>query len=387
MSEVESLAAALIDANDQLLALYELATLSTNTLDRESCVAPILERAGRILGTSSLRFEEADAFTDREIAETNQHEQATTVTTADGRSGTVIATREEPFGTADTKLLRAVGHIVLGAVQTAELHEEALDQALVAKEHDAAAELAQMVLPTRQPLVDGLDVFARSDPARLAGGDLYAFVQDGQVLSFVVGDVSGKGLPAAMVMTMMVTSATAALGSHGDDPVAALHAIDSSVYDYLNKSGLFCTLLAGTVDASTGEFSIANAGHSPVFVTRTTPGGDATIESIPATAPPIGVLPLDTTTLRAFSSTLEPDEWLVACSDGFTEQTGSDEDMFGEQRLVEAVTRSGTGADELGQLLFSLIDEFADGASQSDDRTLLLIERSNSASGVGETAA
>lgn len=362
-SPIDSLAEALVDAQDQLLALYELATLTTESLDENECVQPILERASRLLGADGIQFTlDGDA--------SNSDLTTIVVENSSGLSGMLQAQRrKKPFGTADQKLLRAVAHMALGAVQTSRLHSDTVAQAVVARDHDTASELAQLALPSWRPNIEGLDVFARSDPARTAGGDLFTFAETNEGLHFVVGDVSGKGLPAAMMMATIISSANAALHSHGSDPESTLRSIDSWVFDYLSGSGLFVTILAGTVNSTSGELRIANAGHSPVVVVLN--GAPHMIE---ATAPPIGVLPLDTTTLAEERWQLSANDRLVVCSDGFSEQLNGAEEMFGEDRLFSEVSNLTTDALNIGPKLFDSLDTFADGAAQTDDRTLVIID-------------
>lgn len=377
---VGSLAAALVDAQDQLLALYELATMTNESLDRATCVDPILRRATSILEADSLIFSTepfADAVAD------GQQVVDLEVEGGDGHIGLLRATRmENPFGTADLKLLRAVAHMALSAVRTAEMHEEAVGQAIVRKDHDAASQLAVLALPKWRPVIDGLSFFARTDPAKTAGGDLFTFAEDGSQLHFVVGDVSGKGLPAAMVMSTIISAANAALNSHGEDPVRTLRAIDTWVYDYLNTSGLFCTIIAGSINVETGVLRLANAGHSPVVLVR-----DGSPEMLEASAPPIGVLPLDMTALAADDHQLFPNDRFAVCSDGFTEQVDPDGDMYGEDRLMEQLASTRVIAADHGDQLFGTLDTFGDGAPQSDDRTLVLIDyRNQQASDLEEAA-
>ena len=155
--------------------------------------------------------------------------------------------RDQVFSTGDRKLMTAVAEVALGAVQASVMHENAVASALVAQEHQTASELAQLVLPSSQPNLAGAAIFARSDPAREAGGDFYCFDEvDGRVL-FAVGDVSGKGLPAAVTMTTVVSAAMAAFASKGSlGPTSVLRYIDRWLYQSLDDAAMFVTLLVGS---------------------------------------------------------------------------------------------------------------------------------------------
>ncbi len=399
-SPLDSLAGALVETNDQLLALYQLATITTQSLDEVEATSEILRRAMDLLdadevvlrlGDQELEARESGqpsvgwrSRTPRRRSEdlAGSSNKATTSTAIDvsvgALHGVLIAVRRErPFGTADLKLLSAVATMALGAVQTSRHHHDALSRAVMARDHDTAAELAQLALPRWRPSLPGLELFARSDSARSAGGDLFTFAVVGDTLRFVVGDVSGKGLPAAMMMTTVISAATAAFQTEGKrGPSAVLHSIDRWVHDYLSEAGLFVTLLAGSFCTSTRELLLANAGHAPVLFV---PAGDGSqrARTIDASVPPVGVLPLcalGTDALVEEKIEASPGARLVVASDGFTEQPNQVGTMWGEDRLATAVTTDAVAAArELGERLFHDLEHFSNGAEQSDDRTLLIL--------------
>ncbi len=392
-SPLESLTGALIEANDQLLALYELAKVSTSSLDVHASVGEILSRAKRLLDAESMLLfaedglilgEESDVASagDRSIDDVRggTTRTLTASTTASvqasnssGLQATLIARRaDRPFGTADHKLLSAVANMALGALHTSRLHQEAVDQAVVSRDHDTASELAVGALPKWRPDVPGFDLFARSDPARSAGGDLFTFAYVEEVLHFVVGDVSGKGLPAAMMMTNVISAAMAAFQTVGTSgPAAVVSAIDSWVYEYLSDAGLFVTLVGGSFDPASGVLRLANAGHSPVLFVR-----DGSADLVDASVPPIGVLPFemlgeDALTESVYETT--PGDRLIVSSDGFTEQENPSGEMLGDDEFARLICEDPGPTDDLGSRLFTMLERHADTAEQSDDRTLLIL--------------
>lgn len=387
-----ALAEALVEANDQLLALYELASVTMSSLDGRASAARLLERAGRLLLTDALQLEangvtvvEGDSPTrrldaDRRSEHGGDSSSASASSTAVvevsnsvGMHATLTAhRRSQPIGTADQKLLTAVAQMALAALHTSRLHDEAVAQAVMANEHDAASELASLALPRWRPEVPGVEIFARSDPVRSAGGDLFTFAVVDDVLHFVVGDVAGKGLPAAIIMATVISSADTAFQLAGSEgPTAVLRAVDAAVYDYLSSVGRFVTVVAGSFDSSSGLLQLANAGHSPVaFVV------DRVAEPIPASVPPLGVVSFEVLGSDAIEQVaLHPCEGdrLVICSDGFTEQEDSSGRMFGDEPLLETARSWRDSTAELGSELFDRLERHADGAPQSDDRTLLVI--------------
>ncbi len=389
-SPLDSLTGALVEANDQLLALYELATITSQSLDEREAVDEILTRAINLLGADGLQLTVADddpstpdtefvagsALVSSDGVEIAPPPKAPTETAVSvettGYAGTLRACRlDRSFGTADHKLLSAVATMALGAVRTSRHHHDALNRAMMARDHDTASELAQQSLPSWRPSLDGVRLFARSDPARAAGGDLFTFAAQDGALHFVLGDVSGKGLPAAMMMTTVISAATAAFQTCGDaGPAAMLSSIDNWVHDYLADAGLFVTLMAGTYGPDPHHLSVASAGHGPMLFVE----GDQ-VSTLDASVPPIGVLPLSLVGPPTdIVLDAKPGSRLVVSSDGFTEQANPQDEMWGDDRLIEAIRDRTMSTDELGDALFEQLETYADGAEQTDDRTLLILD-------------
>lgn len=389
-SAMASLTGALIDANDQLLALYSLTEVTTDSLDGDTSVREILNQAKTLLGADALILSESggisvtvgtgdSARTPSPNSKSSGRASTTAsvrVTNESGGEATLTARRSDrSFGTADHKLLTAVANMALGAVHTSRLHGEAVDQAVVARDHDTASELAVRALPSWQPQMATAELFARSDPARAAGGDLFTYAEVNNTLHFVVGDVSGKGLPAAMMMTNVISASLAAFhGSGSSGPSAVLSQIDSWLYEFLSDAGLFVTLVVGAFNQTTNELRLANAGHSPVMWVS-----DGKVELVEANVPPIGVLPIDLGPAPeevAFST--HQGDRLVVASDGFTEQENPEGVMFGEDRLAAGLTAdASTSSADLAQSLYDDLEAYADGAEQGDDRTVLILSVTN----------
>lgn len=398
LDPMQSLTGALVEVNEQLLVLYQLASITTESLDESEAVAAILEKAKSLLATDLLAFSvdgqevhstnhlTADSPSPHRRRDDRQIQQGefrggvlkgkapnqTSVEVSNGTLGASLYARRDSrtFGTADHKLLTAIASMALGAVQTSRHHHEAVEGAVAMRDHDTASELAQLALPNWRPDLPGVDVYARSDPARAAGGDLFTFAVLGEVLHFVAGDVSGKGLPAALMMTTVISAATAAFQSAGaSGPGAVLEAIDGWVHAYLAEAGLFVTLMAGSYDIGAKRLSVASAGHGPIFYLD-----DDGSRSIDSVVPPIGVLPLsDLGPVEDTVIPTVPSSRLVVSSDGFTEQQDPAGTMWGEERMLDVLTGSDLPAAELGELLFERLEAHAGTADQTDDRTLLIL--------------
>lgn len=382
-----SLTGALVDANDQLLTLYALTDVSTDSLDGATSVEEILQQAKTMLAADVMRLDGPDGFSvatdgSSRSRELDDHDPSPTssaqttasigVTNSSGCDATLTARRlDRPFGTADHKLLTAIANMALGALHTSRLHQEAVSQAVVARDHDTASELAVRALPRWQPAMLGANLFARSDPARSAGGDLYTYAEIGDTLHFVIGDVSGKGLPAAMMMTNVISASLAAFHGAGTvGPAAVLARIDEWTYEFLSDASLFVTLVVGAFDQSTGKLSLANAGHSPVLWCSS-----GKVEMIDASVPPVGVLPISMgPPPEEVVLATQPGDRLVVASDGFTEQANQLGTMFGDDRLIAEVANDTSPCHEFGERLYEILEIHADGAEQSDDRTVLILD-------------
>lgn len=376
--EVRSLTEALIEANDLLVGLYDLVDVTSRSLDETQLVHDILER--------SLRIVHADALilttpTDQiVVGKEPKHRRSTdrpdrfkntTVTAIHGLglAGDLRAVRPDlEFTTGDRKLLSAVLRTTLAAIETARLHTRAIQTALDARETQRAAEVAQLAMPVARPKPDGVDIFFENRQARNTGGDLFCFHEDGDLLSFAVGDVSGKGLSAAVMMTTAVCATNAAFrDERATTPGAQLRSVNSWMYEHLSEAGLFISMFIGHYRRGTNELHWANAGHSPCVVST---GARAT--DLPALTPPIGILP-ETSDLSSVT-TLADDDIVLIGSDGIVEQPSASGEAFGEARMhgVLAAMR-GEPASIIGAVLLQAVTSFAEGVPQSDDRTAVLL--------------
>ncbi len=385
-ADVVSLTSALVEANDQLLALYDLAHVTSNTLDERRAAVEILTRSSRILSADAMVLTTAaDVFG---IGTHTERERLSAITS--GRSDAVgdgaivvaathasgleaelrVLRRGAVFSTGDRKMLSAVLRTALGAISTARLHQQVLNRALDSRDLERAAEIAQLALPSWRPEMPGLELFVAAEPARETGGDLYCFATDGNDLAFAVGDVSGKGLTAAVMMTTAICAAKAAFRDPAKlDPAQQLTMISDWTYEHLSDAGLFITLFVGRYEADRGMLHWANAGHSPCALSH---AGDWT--ELTAQIPPIGVFA--DISARTESVQLEVGDLLAIGSDGIVEQENNDGEPFGDHGMRTALdARPRPPLNDLGPMLFDAVDRFSGGRPPIDDRTILLLRR------------
>ncbi|GGM00627.1 PP2C family protein-serine/threonine phosphatase [Nakamurella endophytica] len=272
------------------------------------------------------------------------------------------------YSTGDLQLIEAVVAAAEKMVTLTRLHRAGVQRAAIEREHQLACTLAQAVLPTSPPDVPGLRIFTHTSPARQAGGDFIAFENVGGALWFAVGDVAGKGLPAAVVMTRAISAVRVAFHTHADDdPAGALAAVGRELYDFLSDIGLFVTMTIGVHRPGRPAALLCNAGHSPVLSWA----GDR-CSTVPATMPPLGVVPDSRGRTQAVP--LGREDLLLIGSDGLVDQQGPTGAQFGYDTLEQVFAESAAlPVDVLGPALLAAVDQHADGTAASDDCTLVLL--------------
>jgi len=245
--------------------------------------------------------------------------------------------------------------------------------ARVAGELDAARRIQMGLLPRPREVFrgeHGFDLEALLEPARSVGGDFYdCFKLDDDRLFFVVADVAGKGMPAALFMALSMSVVRAA-ATRGRDSLGAVISGAAAEIESQNPESLFVTLFAAILDLSSGKLEYCNAGHPPPYSRR--PNG--TIERYPAAdGPPLCVL--SGFQYASGFRQLEAGEWLCVVTDGVTEATDENNALYGTQRLVDAMTRlrRGAPARELARGLREDVGIFSGDAPLADDLTLLTV--------------
>lgn len=260
-------------------------------------------------------------------------------------------------------------------VAQAALHLEKEAAAKVAGELAAARRIQLGSLPQASevfPQERRFDIAALLEPAREVGGDLYDFFMlDERRLFFVVGDVSGKGLPASLFMA--VTKALAkSVAMRGGDGIAAMVATVNRELQRENPEMLFVTLLAGILDADTGEVEMVNAGHDAPWRIGT---GGALAHPPGEGGPPLCVL--DDFPYVAQRFRLAPGEAICVITDGITEAMDADGTLYGADRLATALSHVAAGVPAQGviEAVREDVRGFVAGAEPADDLTLLVIRR------------
>ncbi len=280
-----------------------------------------------------------------------------------------------PFLPDDLELLTAVSLQVAVVLDNAALHAQRLREERLLQELALAREIQQGFLPTdfRPTEGAGYELFAQVAPAREVSGDLYDFfpLADGR-LAFFVGDVSGKGMPAALFM-MPVRTLCHHLASASTTPAETLRRLNAALVAD-NPTSMYVTLAHGTYDPRTGAVLLASGGHPQPLLRRA--DGRAEVVQVPRGR--VLGYDLDNPGLADARLTLGRGETLVLYSDGYTEAFAPDrKDMFGPDRLREALggPRAVLPLADCAAAVRDEIERFTGGPEQQDDQTLLLLRR------------
>ena len=238
----------------------------------------------------------------------------------------------------------------------------------------SAAAIQRAMLPATQPdeiAAARYDVFPFMTPAREVGGDLYDIARlDATHVLISIGDVCGKGIPAAlfMAMTQSVMRMAVRLGQDLQAEVGAANTVLSAD----NAEGMFTTFFCAVLDLATGTLAWCNCGHPPALVLRR----DATtFEPLRTCGPALGIIE-GARYKSAGAVTLAPGDMLFLYTDGITEAENRKEELFGAQRLEQAlIATRGRPARELVEHVVARVTAFANGAPQSDDITCVAVVR------------
>lgn len=232
-----------------------------------------------------------------------------------------------------------------------------------------AIQLGLLPVPLQREVLERVDLHAIMQPAKEVGGDLYDYflLPDGK-LCLAIGDVSDKGVPAALFMAVTRTLIRATAEDE-TDPAAIMARVNNRLAEN-NPNLMFVTLLLGVLDLDTGELKWANAGHPPPLLI----GADGSVRTLEGrSGPACGVQ--ENLQYRALSAQLDYGETLVGYTDGITDATNAMGGHYGAERLMNTLARPGAGAARLTERLLDDIQAFAKDVEQTDDITLIVIRR------------
>jgi serine phosphatase RsbU (regulator of sigma subunit) len=281
-----------------------------------------------------------------------------------------------PFTASDRRTLGLFANQAAIALENARLHLQALEKERLEREMQLAADIQRRILPRGAPPVPGYELVGWNRPARQIGGDYYDLFQrqDGRI-AMVVGDVSGKGMPAALMVSTLHSALHLLLDQVGIGP-SLLEMLNRHVFES-SASNKFITLMLAELEPESGRLAYLNAGHNPAMLLRHAAmpvDSTADLVELGASGLPIGVLA--GSRFMAREVTLEPGDLLCIYSDGITEAESAADEEFGTERLL-ALLREHRDRPlaELLEAVQSATGSFSAGLPQGDDQTLVLLRR------------
>jgi len=411
--ELEQMTAELMRSYDQLVAMYTVSQVSRSRLEPEAVLASLLEQAVRLTGAQrgciGLDLEGSGEVQVLAYPEGRPNDAllAARVLAYVRRTGRVLLgnapahyadlgpadpalfrriavapiqvtetvvgflglfDKPTDFEAGDQKLLSALADEGGALLERDRLYRELVVRERMQRELEIAAQIQTGLLPKAVPQVSGADIAGASYPATEVGGDFYDFFTlPGGEVGLVLGDVTSKGVPAALFMAVTRALLRAAAPTHAS-PRAALAWVNADLYDDLSEAGMFVTLFLARYSPEERKLVAVNAGHSPVILYQ---GGAARLWE--ADGPPLGVLPELLSEDRTVP--LAPGDLLVLLSDGFNEARNPAGEMLGIEPLLETVAHhAGESAAEIQEALLRRVAEHAQGTPADDDRTIVVLK-------------
>jgi phosphoserine phosphatase RsbU/P len=278
-------------------------------------------------------------------------------------------THEVTFSTEHLDILTTLASVASIRVENASLLDERINRERMEHELELATEIQQRFQPDGPPIVEGYDFQGISFSCYEIGGDYYDFIprHDGKLM-VALGDVSGKGTSASLLMS----SLHAAVHAQTAAKTPLLETV-TSVNEYLSENtpaNRFVTLFIAELDPTTGNLTYINAGHNPPLIGR----ANGTVEQLESGGLPLGLMSF--AEYETGNASLQPGDVLFIYSDGVSEANNINEDEFGMDRLIKVVSANvGRPASGIRDRVESSLSEFTGSAPQNDDVTMVIVKR------------
>lgn len=291
------------------------------------------------------------------------------------RVGVLAMTRaDSEFSLNDREVFSSVAEQSSFALGSAIIHAEAAEKRRLERELNQASEIQRVLLPRSGPELSDYEIAAEYQAARIVSGDYYDYLQvDEDRFGIAIGDVSGKGIAASLIMAMCRSN----LRSRSTDnlsPASVLHSVNRSIFPDI-KEDMFVSLLYLILERGSNEVTLARAGHEPPILFRQESGEVEMIEP-PGLAAGIDEGPVFKRSVKDYRFSMDSGDILLLYTDGVIESEASDGDEYGNDRLCEAVCKyCKLSAEELVSSIRKEVDEFSTGMAQTDDITLIAIEK------------
>ncbi len=279
---------------------------------------------------------------------------------------------EAAWSRTDLQVLQTVARQTGLALEVSELAHslaaEAAQRERVNREMEIAREVQERLFPQEMPNIVAGSVAGACRAALGVGGDYYDVInlEDGR-LGLAIGDVSGKGISAALLMASLRASLRGVTLDNPRDFAKLMHKVNVLVYE-ASASNRYATFFFAAWDPKTRRLECVNAGHNPPVILR----GDQVIR-LETGGPVVGLLPFAPYIEQAL--TLEPGDLLLLYTDGISEAMTHDDEEWGEERMIQAASKvRDKDADAVLRAMFAACDKFTAGAPQHDDMTMLILK-------------
>ncbi len=273
------------------------------------------------------------------------------------------------FTQDDLELLMAFAGQAAVAIENARIYEELARREGMRREMEIARSIQMSLMPRALPALPGFELAGRCVPAHDVGGDFYDALEtpDGRVVVFL-GDVSGKGVPAALLMGMVRTLLRSEV-QRERSLVEAVAQCNRVLYSDFANTNMFATLMLAALDPAARTFHYVNCGHCAGLLWRR---DDDRVEHLEGDGLPLGILDDLGATERV--TTLAPGDLVLLYSDGFSEARAASGELFGATRLENVLRTSGRrGRIDILDDIAAAVARFTRGQAQSDDQTILML--------------
>jgi phosphoserine phosphatase RsbU/P len=274
------------------------------------------------------------------------------------------------FTDQDLQVLAGIASQAAIALDNARLHQEALSQVALQRDMEVAKQMQLTLLPRHSPEIPGYHFFAFYESAYQVGGDYYDYVSlPDNRLAVVVGDVAGKGVPAAILMAKLSSDVRQWL-SIEPNPAKALGKINQIFCGY-GWDDRFVTMVVAVIDPSKNQLTLVNAGHMPPMLRNA--AGEVTEIGGEQAGFPVGVV--DDFEFEAYQHQLTPGDFVTIFTDGFSEAMNGKRELYGLERMARVIGDAQVQSIELGNHLLADVRQFAGDFPQSDDMCLVCLGR------------
>ena len=274
------------------------------------------------------------------------------------------------FTQADLEFLYSLGNLAIISIENARLFKEAIEKQRMEDELNIAREIQQGLLPEKIPIIPNFDVAALTIPSKEVGGDYYDIItRQSEEFILAIGDVSGKGTPAALLMSN-VQAALRALSPFCDSVSKTTGQINDLTCSNTRGGSRFITFFWGILNPSSRQFRYTNAGHNPPFLLRS----DGKIEELEEGGMILGIFNTQTPYAEA-SITFSPGDILVMYTDGVSEAMDQHGEQFSEEKLLEVLKNSTKlSAQEIIKKVQKALAAHTQNTPPSDDITMLVLK-------------